>query len=100
VTEGPVTEEMSQSVGAGGGRHALVLGEHGLAVKALDGTAKGLAVVRESARAHGLSLGVRRGTADALPFDDGSFDFALSWNVIHHGHWAMSGAASPRSGAC
>jgi tellurite methyltransferase len=28
---------------------------------------------------------VRQGTADALPFGDGSFDFVLSWNVIHHG---------------
>jgi tellurite methyltransferase len=41
--------------------------------------------VRETARAHGISLGVRRGTADALPFADGSFDFVLSWSVIHHG---------------
>src|SRR5207248_1501204 len=45
----------------------------------------GLAVVRETAQARGLSLGMRQGTADALPFDDGSFDFVLSWNVIHHG---------------
>jgi ubiquinone/menaquinone biosynthesis C-methylase UbiE len=42
-------------------------------------------VVRETARARGLSFGERQGTADALPFDDGSFDFVLSWNVIHHG---------------
>ena len=28
---------------------------------------------------------MRQGTADALLFDDGSFDFVLSWNVIHHG---------------
>jgi tellurite methyltransferase len=41
--------------------------------------------VRETARAHGISLGVSRGTADALPFADGSFDFVLSWSVIHHG---------------
>src|ERR1700730_5102103 len=36
-------------------------------------------------RARGISLGVRQGTADALPFEDCSFDFVLSWNVIHHG---------------
>jgi tellurite methyltransferase len=62
-----------------------LLAEHRLAVEALDGSAAGLAVVRETARARGISLGVRQGTADALPFDDGSFDFVLSWNVIHHG---------------
>src|SRR6266481_1024599 len=72
-------------LGCGVGRHALFLAEHGLAVEAIDGSAKGLAVVRESARARGLSLGVRQATADALPFDDARFDFVLSWNVIHHG---------------
>jgi len=72
-------------LGCGVGRHALLLAEHGFAVEAIDGSAKGLAVVRETARARGISLGVRQGTADALPFDDGSFDFVLSWNVIHHG---------------
>jgi SAM-dependent methyltransferase len=72
-------------LGCGVGRHALVLAEHGLAVEALDGSAAGLTVVRETAQARGLSLAVRQGTADALPFDDGSFDFVLSWNVIHHG---------------
>ncbi|HWZ66823.1 MAG TPA: methyltransferase domain-containing protein [Stellaceae bacterium] len=72
-------------LGCGVGRHALYLAEHGLAVEAIDGSAAGLAVVRETARARGLSLGVRQGTADALPFDCCSFDFALSWNVIHHG---------------
>jgi len=66
-------------LGCGVGRHALFLAEHGLAVEAIDGSAAGLAVVRETARARGISLGVRQGTADALPFDDGSFDFVLSW---------------------
>jgi SAM-dependent methyltransferase len=72
-------------LGCGVGRHALLLAEHGLAVEATGGSAAGLAVVREMARARGVSLGVHQGTADALPFDDGSFDFVLSWNVIHHG---------------
>ena len=72
-------------LGCGVGRHALFLAEHGLAVEAIDGSAAGLAVVRETARARSISLGVRQGTADALPFDCCSFDFALSWNVIYHG---------------
>jgi SAM-dependent methyltransferase len=72
-------------LGCGIGRHAVLLAEHGLAVEAIDGSAAGLAVVRETARARGISLGVRLGTADALPFDCCSFDFVLSWNVIHHG---------------
>jgi tellurite methyltransferase len=79
------TRGASSALGCGVGRHALLLAEHGLAVEAIDGSAAGLAVLRETARARGISLGVRQGTADALPFDDGSFDFVLSWNVIHHG---------------
>jgi len=72
-------------LGCGIGRHALFLAEHGLAVEALDGSATGLAIAREAAQARGLSVGLRQGNADALPYDDGSFDFVLSWNVIHHG---------------
>jgi SAM-dependent methyltransferase len=45
----------------------------------------GLAVVRETAAARGLSVGLHQGLADALPFPDASFDYVLSWNVIHHG---------------
>jgi SAM-dependent methyltransferase len=72
-------------LGCGVGRHALFLAEHGLAVEAIDGSVAGLAVVRETAQARGVTLGLRLGAADALPFDDGSFDFVLSWNVIYHG---------------
>ena len=72
-------------LGCGVGRHALVLAEQGLAVDAIDGSPTGLKVAREAAEARGLSLGLRQGSADELPFEDGSFDFVLSWNVIHHG---------------
>jgi tellurite methyltransferase len=72
-------------LGCGVGRHALFLAEHGLMVEAIDGSAAGVQVTRETAQARGLSLGLQQATADALPFDDGSFDFVLSWNVIHHG---------------
>lgn len=72
-------------LGCGVGRHALLLAEHGFAVEAIDGSPAGLAVVRESAAARGLNLSLRQGSADTLPFDDFSFDFVLSWNVIYHG---------------
>jgi tellurite methyltransferase len=72
-------------LGCGVGRHALFLAEQGLMVEAIDGSAAGLKVTRATAQARGVSLGLRQATADALPFDDASFDFVLSWNVIHHG---------------
>jgi 2-polyprenyl-3-methyl-5-hydroxy-6-metoxy-1,4-benzoquinol methylase len=40
-------------LGCGVGRHALLLAEHGLSVKAIDGGAAGLAVLRETAQARG-----------------------------------------------
>ena len=64
-------------LGCGVGRHALLLAEHGLVVEAIDGSATGLAVARETAQARGIALGLRQGNADALPFDNGSFDFVL-----------------------
>ena len=72
-------------LGCGVGRHALLLAEHGLEVEALDGSPAGLAVLRETAAARGLTLGLHEGMADALPFSDESIDYVLSWNVIHHG---------------
>ncbi|HEY8871659.1 MAG TPA: class I SAM-dependent methyltransferase [Stellaceae bacterium] len=72
-------------LGCGVGRHALLLAEHGLSVEALDGSPAGLAVLRETAAARGLKLGLHEGLADALQFPDASFDYVLSWNVIHHG---------------
>ena len=79
-------------LGCGVGRHALFLAEHGLAVEAIDGGAKGLAVVRETAQARGISLGVRQGTAASILCCRGMSSTT--------GVWAMSGGGWPRSGAC
>ena len=47
-------------LGCGVGRHALLLAEHGLVVEAIDGSATGLAVARETAQARGIALGLRQ----------------------------------------
>jgi SAM-dependent methyltransferase len=72
-------------LGCGVGRHALLLADAGFEVEAFDGSETGLAVLRETAAARGLALGLKHGNADALPYPDASFDFVLSWNVIYHG---------------
>ena len=77
-----------------------MLAEHGFDVAALDGSPAGLAVVRETAAARGLSVSLRQGLADALPYPDAGFDYVLSWNVIHHGTLGDLAAGSARSGAC
>jgi 2-polyprenyl-3-methyl-5-hydroxy-6-metoxy-1,4-benzoquinol methylase len=86
-------------LGCGVGRHALLFAEHGFAVEAIDGAAAGLDFACREAAARSLRLNLRQADADALPIADESFDDVLSWNVIFHGTWAMSAAASPRSGA-
>ena len=65
-------------LGCGVGRHALLLAEHGFDVEAIDGSPTGLAVVRETAAARGLSVGLHQGLADALPYPDTDFDYVLS----------------------
>jgi SAM-dependent methyltransferase len=72
-------------LGCGVGRHALFLAEHGLAVQAIDGSAAGLAVARETAQARGVSLDLRQGTADTLPFDDGTMTTATRCNDVRQG---------------
>ncbi|MEO1551915.1 MAG: class I SAM-dependent methyltransferase [Pseudomonadota bacterium] len=67
-------------LGAGVGRHALWLAAQGFEVTALDAAPEGLA---EIDKAGGVATSL--GRMDALPFEDGSFDHVLSWNVIYHG---------------
>lgn len=79
-------------LGCGVGRHALLLAAEGFEVEAFDGSETGLAVLRDSAAARGLTLGLKHGNADKLPYDDGAFDYVLSWNVIYHGTLGDAGA--------
>ncbi len=79
-------------LGCGVGRHALLLAEAGFVVEAFDGSETGLDELRRTATARGLTLGIKHGNADALPYDDGAFDFVLSWNVIYHGTLGDAGA--------
>jgi tellurite methyltransferase len=76
-------------LGCGVGRHAIALAEAGLAVAALDGSPSGVDYLREQAVARRLSLSAQTGLMTELPFDDGSFDYVLAWNVIYHGDAAI-----------
>ncbi|MHC0054586.1 class I SAM-dependent methyltransferase [Actibacterium sp. D379-3] len=67
-------------LGAGVGRHALWLAREGFDVTALDAASEGLAAID----AAGGVTTVHARMHD-LPFEDGSFDHVLSWNVIYHG---------------
>ena len=67
-------------LGAGVGRHALWLAGQGFDVTALDAAPEGLA---EIDKVGGVTTAEAR--MHDLPFEDGTFDHVLSWNVIYHG---------------
>lgn len=67
-------------LGAGVGRHALWLAAQGFDVVALDAAPDGLAEIDKTGGVETVL-----GRMDDLPFDSGSFDHVLSWNVIYHG---------------
>ena len=66
------------SISVGVGRPELLPAEHAFDVEAIDGNPAGLAVVRETAAARGLSVSLHNGFADALPYPDTDFDYVLS----------------------
>ena len=72
-------------LGCGIGRHSLFLAHQGFQVTAMDGSPAGLAYAGEQAAEAGLSVTFAEGFMTDLPFDDGAFDYVLSWNVIYHG---------------
>jgi tellurite methyltransferase len=72
-------------LGSGVGRHALALARDGFVVTALDAAPEGNAALTAAATAEGLTVETVEGRMTALPFADGAFDHALSWNVIYHG---------------
>jgi ubiquinone/menaquinone biosynthesis C-methylase UbiE len=73
-------------LGAGAGRHTLVLARAGFQVVALDVSETALTTldrrVREKELRNVIAL---KHEMNALPFTDGYFDAVLSTNVLHHG---------------
>jgi SAM-dependent methyltransferase len=70
-------------LGCGVGRHTHLLAAAGFEVHAADASASGLAYARS--QDPGRQIRWVRCDFTSLPFALGSFDFALSWNVIYHG---------------
>ena len=50
----------------------------------VDLTHRAVSITRSRLEAEGLAGDVRVADAEALPFDDGSFDVVYSWGVLHH----------------
>ncbi len=73
-------------LGCGTGTLALLIDEErpGAEVVGLDPDPKALAKAKKKAEKAGRSIEWREGFADALPFDDASFDRIVSSLVFHH----------------
>lgn len=69
-------------VGCGTGFLALQCASLGHRVVGLDATAEMLAVARTKAEQAGLQIELRRGDAEALPFEDRRFDLVIERHVV------------------
>ena len=71
-------------LGCGSGVLSCYLARHGARVTSVDITKQGTTLTARNAALRGLKIDVVRADAEAIPFADGSFDFVLSWGVLHH----------------
>jgi ubiquinone/menaquinone biosynthesis C-methylase UbiE len=72
-------------VGCGAGHLSFTLAPHFAGIVALDPSPQMLATVKETAAARGLAqITVREASAEALPFEDGSFDLVSTRYSAHH----------------
>ena len=71
-------------IGCGMGTHAAMLARTGAKLTAIDLTERAVQTTKRRFELFGLTGDIQRADAEALPFEDGSFDFVWSWGVIHH----------------
>ena len=72
-------------IGAGTGRHAIVLAKRGVAVTAVDQSPEMLSVARQKAAREGLEIDFRTGSLDdRLPSEDEHFDFLVCALALSH----------------
>jgi ubiquinone/menaquinone biosynthesis C-methylase UbiE len=81
----PKPTDVALDIATGAGHTALALAPHVAQVIAYDLTAEMLAETARNAAARGLkNLTTRQGTAESLPFPDGSFDIVTVRQAPHH----------------
>lgn len=71
-------------IGVGLGADHQRFAESGARLWGLDLTERAIAHTGRRLARFGLSSNLRTGDAEALPFEDNSFDMVYSWGVIHH----------------
>jgi len=71
-------------IGVGAGTDFVRFARAGAVATGVDLTEHAVALVRERLALEGLKADLRVADAEALPFDDGTFDRVYSWGVLHH----------------
>ena len=71
-------------IGVGLGTDFVRFARAGAKVTGIDLTEAAAALVRKRLALEGLDGDVQAADAEALPFEDGSFDLVYSWGVLHH----------------
>ena len=71
-------------VGVGAGTDFISWVRQGAIATGVDLTERGVALTRERLALEGLEAEVRVADAEALPFEDETFDLVYSWGVLHH----------------
>ena len=71
-------------IGCGMGCPTETMARAGAQVFAVDLTDTAVEMTKRRLELHGLTANIQRGDAEALPFEDNTFDFVWSWGVIHH----------------
>src|SRR5579864_3516071 len=81
---GSLADKTVLEIGGGGGSHAALLAKHAREFTGIDITDYAVKNTSQRLKVLGLPGVVRRMDAEAMEFDDRSFDFIWSWGVIHH----------------
>lgn len=71
-------------LGCGSGVLSCVAARHGARVTAADLTDEAVRMARANAESQNLSVNVVRTDAEKMGFAEASFDYVLSWGVLHH----------------
>lgn len=71
-------------VGCGVGRHVVYLGGRGFQIAGMDISPTGVRRAQEACAERGLAFDGQVADMTKLPWDDGTFDAALSTSTIHH----------------
>ncbi|OGQ14849.1 MAG: hypothetical protein A2138_21245 [Deltaproteobacteria bacterium RBG_16_71_12] len=79
---GPLEGRRVLDVGTGDGSYALEAAARGASATGLDAERAMLDAARARSSARGVSVRLEQGRAEALPFDDGSFDVVLAVTVL------------------